>query len=807
MKDLTPKSQLIILASATLAAGLAIYILTAFEGEFRVMKIEEKQKIDKYINESINNCIAKYKRGEYHEALESALKLNTDNLDTEQQRARLILLGDINKHFYDTYKGNNEVIKRSYLDKAQRYYKRARLEHFSPSIHSRKEIARRIANLYISDGDWENAYKTFKENESLDISAEERWRTKLLQAEALLKLKKPQYFKAIKILSQIANDDDCDDVDIWGEAMRKKSVLLYEATQNPAIMTDILTSGHKSTVAPTKADLKEYSKEFLKEAEDGFHMILNDEKLFNSPQRTYAELGIMKILVARNDREKAYSWANEVHFSSGTDTEKAEALYLLSVLEEKNGNIDEAINILTKSIDRYEKPAFTGANAPKLFELYMKDKQYDNAFLILSRLMTEYATKKRIEQLSREFLPDGDKLITKISELSIPQNAKYAYYEQGKKLLKKSKVRYPQYWNHLNQLWSYLEARLTYLQNKIPETEKLIEKILDKEIGDEKLKEMVYRLDLQCAQKKGIPEIEVCRAERYMKFFPEGKYYISAINTLEDSYYKIGLFEAALEISKKMYVAGLNRMRQGIQTPEQKKQWLNTVAKIGCCYYKLGLYDKSEQLIKAYCDELLKQPDVGEIYQDWSEVAIAMGQQREAIRRLDVAIPRTKEVNLRTEMRVARNLLKLKRNKEIDYLRAVSLLDRIRETHALKPEIKEELQKKLGNALLEYNYTKQPKKFRPFLDKMISEYKGAPWLNYWLLKSLSPLFGTTELTTLAKEYQKILDENFSDKGKETQTTIFLKNQLNLINSLTPLDKSYDKLKIRQNGALYNEQNN
>ena len=572
-------------------------------------------------------------------------------------------------------------------------------------------------------------------------------------------------------------------------------------------MTDILTSGQKGATPPTKEDLKEYSKEFLKEAEEGFHMILDDEQLFNSPQRSYAELGIMKILVARNEREEAYNWANEVHFSSGTDTEKAKALYLLSILEEKNGKLAEAIKILNKSIDRYEKPAFTGKNAAKLFELYMGDKQYENAFLLLKRLMTEYTTKERINKLSKEFLPGKDNLITKISELDIPYNAKYAYYVQAIEVLKKSKKLYPKYWGKLKPLWSYIEARLTFLQKMIPETEELIEKIEDHEIRDEKLKARVYFLDLQCAQKQNSPEIVICRAERYLKFFPDGEHSAIALNSLQDGYFNMGLFKPALEIAKKMYVAGLNKMKTGIQTPEQKQLWVNTVAKIGRCYYKLGLYDKAEQIMRAYSDELLKQPNVGQIYWDWSGVAIALGQNREAIRRLDVAIPRTKDVNLRTKMRVARNLLKIKRNKEIDYFRAVSLLDRIRETNVLKPEVKEELQKKLGNALLEYNYDKRPKEFKSFLDKMLTEYKGKSWLNYWLLKSLSPLFGTAELTTLAQQYQKTLNDMFSDKSKETLTSIFLKNQLDLINSLTPLDKKYDKLLTRQNGALYNEQNN
>jgi len=149
-------------------------------------------------------------------------------------------------------------------------------------------------------------------------------------------------------------------------------------------------------------------------------------------------------------------------------------------------------------------------------------------------------------------------------------------------------------------------------------------------------------------------------------------------------------------------------------------------------------------------------------------------------------------------------LLKLKRNKEIDYFRAADLLDKLGESVMLTPELKKELQRELGETLLEYNFNKRPESFKPFLDKMIVEFKDEPWLELWLLKSLSPLFGTAELTTLAKEHEETLEKEFSDQNKNKPAHIFLKRQVDLINSLTAIDKKYDKLITRQNGALYNE---
>jgi len=284
--------------------------------------------------------------------------------------------------------------------------------------------------------------------------------------------------------------------------------------------------------------------------------------------------------------------------------------------------------------------------------------------------------------------------------------------------------------------------------------------------------------------------------------FPAGPHYVLALDTLQESYYEMGAYQSALDISKKMYVDGLNRMKLGLQTKKEKDRWTKTVAKIGQCYYKLGNIDKAEQLMRSYSREFLQQPYVGEVYTDWSGIALGREQVKEATRRLDVAIPRVKDVEQRTKMRVARNLLKLKRIKEIDYLRAVSLLTRIGESKMLRPELKKELQQELGEALLEYNYNNRPESFIAFLDKMLLDFKDEPWLEYWLMKSLTPLFGTLELHNLAKKLRVTLDRDFTDKSKNILAYQFLKKQLDIINSLSAIDVKYDKLATRQNGALY-----
>jgi hypothetical protein len=156
-------------------------------------------------------------------------------------------------------------------------------------------------------------------------------------------------------------------------------------------------------------------------------------------------------------------------------------------------------------------------------------------------------------------------------------------------------------------------------------------------------------------------------------------------------------------------------------------------------------------------------------------------------------------------MRVARTLLELERGKEIYYDRANSLLDRLGESKMLAPNLSKSLERKLAEALLNFTFNNYPSQFNNYLSNMLMKFKGEPWLEFWILKSLSPYIGKTNLSILAEKHEKTLNKEFSNNKDKTAAYNYLKRQLALINSLTKIDKSYEKFLNRKNGALYNEQ--
>jgi hypothetical protein len=793
------------IAGAIALGGAFVFTLTSLNDNFKDKKQTENKKVKNIIKLTLHDCLVKFKRGEYHESLKLLKKINPDILTPPQKRDRLILLGDIYKYFYKNYVGNQQKLRNKYLERAQDFYKMAMRDDISPTINLKKQIERKIAHLYIYAKDWEKAYRTFKDNETLDISAEERWINLLQQGDALLHFKQPRYYQALMTYKLIADDDDCDITEIWGEAIRKKSQLLYKAAVTPEIMLSIINKDKNLNKKYPSELLSSKKKEFLDEAEKGFREILAIERLFNSKEKKFAQIGIMRILVENNLKEKAYEWANTVHFSTGSDSEKAEALYLLATLEEKNHNEQEAIKILLKSIERYERPAFLGDNATKLFELYKKVKEYENAFNIMERLMLEYTTFDRVKHYAQEFYPENDKLLTQISEMNIPQNAKNDYYRRAKDILIANRKAHPNISNELGLLWDYFDARISFLQGNIKQTEKELETLMDKKIKDDSLKNEIYFLDYLCAVKRNDPIIVICRGERYLKLFEEEKYRQNILKKLQQSYYDIGLYNAALDIAKKLYVTGLSKVKESKNGEIPKENWLSTVAKIGQCYYRVGQYAKSEQILRAYNKELLTIPEAAAVYSDWANVALHSGQVREAIRRYDVGIPKANSVKLSANMRVARTLLELERGKEIYYDRANSLLDRLGESKMLAPNLSKSLERKLAEALLNFTFNNYPSQFNNYLSNMLMKFKGEPWLEFWILKSLSPYIGKTNLSILAEKHEKTLNKEFSNNKDKTAAYNYLKRQLALINSLTKIDKSYEKFLNRKNGALYNEQ--
>jgi len=266
------------------------------------------------------------------------------------------------------------------------------------------------------------------------------------------------------------------------------------------------------------------------------------------------------------------------------------------------------------------------------------------------------------------------------------------------------------------------------------------------------------------------------------------------------------MYSEAITVSKKIYVDEMNTAKLERENSFNQNLWLKTVAIIGLCYEKLGYYDKSNKIVRAYSERLLKTPFAAEVFLGWAEIAAEKGQLQEAIRRIEVVLPYARGVDEKAQLHVAQYLLKLQLGAIKDFNKAKKLLDIIEKSRAISPETRKNVERKLYEGLLEYTYkNSRTADFNNLLEKTMAEFKNETWPIYWVLRSLTPLFGKAGLETLSEKHKEILRTASGFVTKDKEAYDFINYQLKLINSLVNIENTMKKLKTER--GLGNERAN
>jgi hypothetical protein len=185
----------------------------------------------------------------------------------------------------------------------------------------------------------------------------------------------------------------------------------------------------------------------------------------------------------------------------------------------------------------------------------------------------------------------------------------------------------------------------------------------------------------------------------------------------------------------------------------------------------------------------------------WAKDAEKQKQYREAIRRLDVMLTSINDVDAEARLWTARLLLVLKYNgkNQKNFEEAQKLLKKITESKKVSPKLKPELQKQLCEGLLEYAFKYNQDSVEPILNKVIHKFHQESWPEYWILRSLTPLFNNTDkLDILSKKHEESLNSALAEKAGDTFTFAFIRSQLKLIKSLVDIENTMNKIARERN---------
>ena len=779
-------TQFLILTGSVLISGAIIFL--TIKGEQKCRDYFQRREIQHLMD--TEKTLLKYEKEASGKKIEQVLynvsKMDASILSPSQMRRRFILMGDININYYlDPAKQKD---RQYYFDLAIKFYDRA--IDYSETKEQKNEILRKIASFHMKNHNWEKAVNLFKEADSSIMSPEERWNLKLNEAECYKNLKK--YHDTLALLSQVA--DECDNDEIWGISLREKADLLLKASQDPSILK-VITGNPDAT-------LEKFSQKLQDEAFSNYSEIVNELPALNT-QASMSNLGLLEIYVLRNDKKAAYALANKIQSSSAPLNDKAISLILLARLEESLKNYTAAIDILETCMKRYPKSQLRVSISMTLYELYKKTEQWEKAFFIAENLFMYKPEGESVIRLVEDFTLDKNKLLHVIS--SSPQRENFI--SRTKLMITNIRDSYPDLWKKIQNDAYFIFAELLYLSDKYDAAEKELVTCLNMPKNSLQLIEKIYYLDMMCAVNgKRSPVLQIIRAKRYLAKYPDGKFYKEALLTLLEAYYKMDMYPEAITVSKKIYVDEMNTVKRKRENSFNQNLWLKTVAIIGLCYEKLGYYDKANKIIKAYADKLLKAPFAPEVFMEWAKIAEDKGQLQEAIRRVEVILPYTKDTNERARLYVAQYLLKLSLGPAKGFNKTKKLLDIIEKSGKISPETKKELERKLYEGLLEYTYkNSNTADFNNLLEKTMDRFKNETWPVYWVLRSLSPLFGKTGLEALSEKHKEILKTASGFVTKDKEAYDFINYQIKLINALVNIENTMKKLKSER--GLGNERIN
>jgi tetratricopeptide (TPR) repeat protein len=817
---LKSKKSLLMLVGAGCVSALVLHLLFVMQKKFDVEQRElEMQKL-KQVEDKLQDCENLLPGGRWEKAERIINTLKESTLNREQMLRRYLLLGDINLVKYHDLK--NRGMRDYYLGLASKFYRLAEEESSNPEEKS--EIIRRDAKIHLDDGRYDDAIKLFDESMvySYLMLPEERWRVMLDKAYCYSKLDK--YAQAVNFLYHTAEESEIEDKDIWSEAMNRMGHIMVEASLKPEVAKEFKGSRFY------EKDPLEYRRRAL----EIYQKVIKGASIVSESCGT-ARLGELRVYVLNRDPANTYRLCNIIGGSAATVNQKARSLMLLADLEENypipekdsEGNEvdfkaeqlkhdEKAINALTTSLESYPQSALRIPISLQLYHLYQKTENWEKVFDIAEDLLLRSPEKETVIKIINYLVHGENRLLKKIGNCSTSQRDKYI--QRTNEALSFLEVSYPNIWESVRNKAEFAFAELLYLSGKIKAAEEKIKECLNSDGNGDELIERLYYLDMLCAIKgKASPVVRISRAKRYLiHISPKTGNYREALITEMQAYFDMEMYSQAINIGKQIYadeITTANIMKTQGQKQAPKKGtapewipfeneiWFRTVGILGLCYEKLGFSDQSNRWLKKYSKVLLKMACGPEVFMAWAKDAEKQKQYREAIRRLDVMLTSINDVDAEARLWTARLLLVLKYNgkNQKNFEEAQKLLKKITESKKVSPKLKPELQKQLCEGLLEYAFKYNQDSVEPILNKVIHKFHQESWPEYWILRSLTPLFNNTDkLDILSKKHEESLNSALAEKAGDTFTFAFIRSQLKLIKSLVDIENTMNKIARERN---------
>ena len=708
-------------------------------------------------------------------------KIANKTMLSEQKLKYNILWGDI---YIIRYRNTaQEKIRQIFYNRAVKQYNIA--AQLAPTPEVRGSLYRRNAALHMEAGEWREALDLFQNAYTLVTNPVERWGIDLAMANCYLKCKMPDR-AVLQLDKAIASDND----DIWAAAMLAKADIYLKALTDQGIRDSIaaalsardrdLAEAQKNRRLPAYCELR--ASELYRDVAERIPKV--------SRYYSEAQLGLIRLAVVKRDGPEAYRLANRLMSGPSGKDDRVKAILLLAELEENRERYQDAIGLIKKALEKYPIEASRVNTGLRLYNLYKKIKNWDAAFSIARNLFQQSSDPEAICRLIDDF-SSGKNMIF---DIIVNSSDREFYLKQLLGIFAAMEVSHPVEWRQIKVNAYYVLAQLYYACGDYANAAKSINQCYLNSDHPDNIEEKILRLDFRCAIKSKAPKsVIICRASRYLNHYPHGEIYREVLLHLLRCYCDTQLYQPALLIARKIYADELDSFSD--RNKKADELWMETIAVIAECYYRLGEFDKAAKLIRNFARQLLNEQYGPKIYYTWAGMAIDKQQEAEAIRRLGVALMYNPEHVVKLKLQVAQSLLLIKSGSLKDFYDAAGLLRSIMKDPELSQTQRDEYQRVLSEALLNYSMEYgMTKDFDLLLGNLIKKDSSRLWCQYWVLKALTPAFQTASLQTLNRKHEEILQSEYLKIIKDQWTQEFIRDQLVLIRSLIGIEERMDKLK-------------
>ncbi len=781
---MTIKKKIIIsVATMILSLGIAASIITMMlhgEGSYlkRIRDAEIRRTLN--IDDVLKRTEEAVERGDELSYYYGLLKeLDPRRMSPDQTLRYTMLDGDLLLNRFR--RSSNQKNRQVFFDRAVKQYNIAAQLTSSPEL--RGGLYRRIARMNIENQNWSEALDNFKKAYPLIISPLEKWSMNLEMADCYINLKRINL-----AMDRINLAVGSDNADVASRAMLEKADIMVKAVTDLKLRDEMdkyfLEIDPEFQSYLTDKKVSDYLK--LKAS-----LVYNEvcRKLSNiNPLYFRSQLGLLHLDVMNGNADEAYKLGNNMLAGSADRETMVKVMLELAMLEENRQNHQESIKILKKALQKYPIEAARLRAGLSLYNLYKKIQNWDAAFAVARNLFQSSSDPAAICKLINDF-SGGSNMIF---DIIIRSSDKDYYIMQLQQIFRDMESNYPHDWEQIKVNAYYVLAQLYFSSDDYAKAEENIAQCFKNTEDVKQIDEKVLRLDLICAEKLSQSPVEIiCRARRYLNFFPKGPYYRNALLDLLRNYYSLGLYEPALAISRKIYADELDSAGRNI---DRDQIWLETIAIISRCYFAMGEDEVANRLVKNFSRDILRKKYGGEIYYDWAEMAVDQKQIPEAIRRIDVALLYTTNPAEQLKLKVAQCLLLLKTGSLKDFFEAGKLFNLLAKDTRLDQATRAAFRRELLEEMLQYSLQrKMNTDFDTVFRKAVKDYPSAPWVQYWMLRALTPYFTMDNLQALSKKHEEILKHD-ADIIKDKESSEFIRTQLDLIKDLIGLENRYEKLK-------------